>query len=173
VNDYDRDEESTSERLDRNWNELLQELRVSQTGVQILTGFLLTMPLQPRFADIDGFVRVIYVAATSLSILATILLIAPVSMHRLLFRKRLKESIVQAGDRLAKVGLAALALAVSAVVTLVFAIVFGDRTGQVAGGVSFALFLLAWVALPLWLRSGRSAAGDQASSEGEATADSG
>ena len=55
VDNYDRDDEEKSEQLDRNWNELLQELRVSQTGVQILTGFLLTMPLQPKFADLQGF----------------------------------------------------------------------------------------------------------------------
>ena len=149
VDNYDRDDEEKSERLDRNWNELLQELRVSQTGVQILTGFLLTMPLQPKFADLQSFTRGAYTAAVILCLLATVLLIAPVSMHRLLFRRRLKESIVLAGDKLAKAGLAILALAMTSVAALVFGIVFGDRAGQLAGGVSVALFLLAWVALPV------------------------
>lgn len=149
MDNYDRDDEEKSERLDRNWNELLQELRVSQTGVQILTGFLLTMPLQPKFADVQGFTRSAYTAAVVLCLFATLLLIAPVSIHRILFRRRLKESIVVAGDKLAKAGLGILALAMTSVAALVFGIVFGDRAGQVAGGVSVALFLLAWVALPL------------------------
>jgi len=149
LNNYDRDGELESTRLDRNWNELLQELRVTQTGVQILTGFLLTMPLQPKFDDLDGFTRNVYAVAVSLSLLATVLLIAPVSMHRLLFRRQLKESIVLTGDKLAKVGLGTLAMALTTVAVLVFGIVFGDRVGQVEGVVSLALFLVAWVALPL------------------------
>ena len=149
MDNYDRDDEVKSERLDRNWNELLQELRVSQTGVQILTAFLLTMPLQPKFDDLQGFTLGAYTAAVILCLLATVLLIAPVSMHRLLFRRRLKESIVLAGDKVAKAGLAILALAMTSVTALVFGIVFGDRAGQVAAGVIVVLFLVAWVALPL------------------------
>lgn len=149
MDNYERDDEEKFERLDRNWNELLQELRVSQTGVQILTGFLLTMPLQPKFADLQGFTRSVYTAAVVLCLFATMLLIAPVSIHRILFRHRLKESIVVAGDKLAKAGLAILALAMTSVAALVFGIVFGDRAGQVAGGVSVTLFLIAWLALPL------------------------
>ena len=149
MDNYDRDDEEKADRLDRNWNELLQELRVSQTGVQILTGFLLTMPLQPRFADLEGFSRGTYTAAVILCLLATVLLIAPVSMHRLLFRRRLKESIVLAGDTFAKAGLVVLAMAMTSVAALIFGIVFGDRAGQWAGLVSVALFLLAWLALPL------------------------
>lgn len=149
MDNYERVDEEKFERLDRNWNELLQELRVSQTGVQILTGFLLTMPLQPKFADLQGFTRSVYTAAVVLCLFATMLLIAPVSIHRILFRHRLKESIVVAGDKLAKAGLAILALAMTSVAALVFGIVFGDRAGQVAGVVSVTLFLIAWLALPL------------------------
>jgi len=149
MDDDDRDDETKSQQLDRNWDDLLQELRVSQTGVQILTGFLLTMPLQPKFAELDGFTRAVYAAAVILCLLATVLLIAPVTMHRLLFRKQFKESIVLAGDKLAKAGLGVLALAMTTVAALIFGIVFGDRAGVLAGLVSVVLFLLAWVALPL------------------------
>lgn len=149
MEDHDRDDEEKSEQLDRNWSELLQELRVSQTGVQILTGFLLTMPLQPKFGDLEGFTRNVYAAAVILCLLATVLLIAPVAMHRLLFRQQLKESIVLAGDKLAKAGLVVLATAMTSVAALVFGIVFGDRVGQLAGAVSVVLFLVAWLALPL------------------------
>lgn len=151
MDNYDRDDESKAVQLDRNWNELLQELRVSQTGVQILTGFLLTMPLQPKFADLQNFTRNAYTAAVVLCLLATVLLIAPVVMHRLLFRHRLKETVVLAGDKLAKAGVAILALAMTSVAALVFGIVFSDRAGQVAGVVSVALFLVVWLGLPLAL----------------------
>ena len=99
----------------RSWtatgNELLQELRVSQTGVQILTGFLLTLPLQTTFARLTTFERNTYVAAIAFSILATCLLIAPVAMHRILFRERRKGTLVDVGSSVAKAGLAMLALA--------------------------------------------------------------
>jgi hypothetical protein len=149
---YDRDEESEAERIDRNWDELLQELRVSQTGVQILTGFLLTLPLQPTFMRLGSFERGAYVVAITTSIVATCLLIAPVAMHRTLFRRRRKESLVKAGHRVAQLGLAFLAAAIVGVVALVFSIVFSEGVGLAAGGVAGLMFLGAWVALPLAIR---------------------
>jgi Family of unknown function (DUF6328) len=149
VDNYDRDDEEKSERLDRNWNELLQELRISQTGVQILTGFLLTMPLQPKFADLSVFTRNAYAAAVTLSLIATVLLIAPASLHRMLFRQNLKESIVVAADKLAKAGLSGLGAAMTAVAALIFGIAFGDSAGQAAGGLTLVMFLIFWVGLPL------------------------
>ena len=90
--DDDRDE-TEAERLDRNWSSLLQELRVTQTGVQLLTGFLLTLPFQPRFTGLDGIMRTVYLVTVACSLGATVLLVAPVSMHRVLFRRhRLKPS---------------------------------------------------------------------------------
>ena len=83
--DTDRDE-TEAQRLDRNWSGLLQELRVAQTGVQLLTGFLLTLPFQQRFTQLDGVMRTVYLVTVACSIGATVLLVAPVSMHRLLFR---------------------------------------------------------------------------------------
>src|SRR3712207_4786869 len=80
--------ETPAERSDRNWNGLLQELRVTQTGVQILTGFLLTLPFQERFEDLDGYQRTLYLVLVLLAILTTGLITAPVSLHRILFGKR-------------------------------------------------------------------------------------
>ena len=153
MDDYSRAEETDAERIDRNWNELLQELRVSQTGVQVLTGFLLTLPLQPRFAELSAFERNSYVTAISLSILATLLLIAPVSMHRILFQKRRKESLVSVGSGVAKAGLLTLALSSAAVVTFVFSLIFGERTASVVGSVTLALFAVGWLVLPLMMRA--------------------
>ena len=79
--------ETETERLDRNWASLLQELRVVQTGVQLLTGFLLTLPFQQRFGALNLTMRVTYLATVACSVSSTMLLVAPVGMHRLLFRR--------------------------------------------------------------------------------------
>ena len=81
-------DETRNERADRNWDELLQELRVMQTGTQILTGFLLAVAFQPRFEDMDELQRDLYVVLVGLAALATILALAPVGMHRATFGRR-------------------------------------------------------------------------------------
>jgi hypothetical protein len=93
---WDRRErgETELERLDRNWNSLLQELRVVQTGVQLLTGFLLTLPFQQRFDVLGEHMRVVYLATVGFSVGATVFLIAPVAMHRLLFRRHRLQVLV-------------------------------------------------------------------------------
>src|SRR3954467_14665897 len=102
-NQQERDETPT-ERLDRNWNDLLQELRVVQTGVQLLTGFLLTLPFQQRFASLNSTERGIYLADVSAAVCSTALLIAPVALHRLLFRQHARAEQVSIAHRLAMAG---------------------------------------------------------------------
>ena len=103
---WDRDRDETeAQRLDRNWSSLLQELRVAQTGVQLLTGFLLTLPFQQRFTQLDDVMRTAYLVTVACSIGATVLLIAPVSMHRLLFRRRRLKTVVSAAHSYAMVGM--------------------------------------------------------------------
>ncbi|WP_406833012.1 DUF6328 family protein [Pedococcus sp. KACC 23699] len=148
---YQREGESEAERLDRNWDELLQELRVTQTGVQILTGFLLTLPIQPAFGRISGFERTAYVVAISTSILATCLLITPVAMHRWLFRQQRKGTLVHVAHRVAVLGLAALAGAVVSVMAFTFSLVLGQPAGIVAATLGAVLFLAAWLVFPLGL----------------------
>lgn len=143
--------ESAEERADRNWAELLQELRVTQMGVQILTGFLLTLPFQQRFGELDDTQRTIYLCLVVLSVLATGLLVAPVSLHRLLFRKHLKMRLVTSADRLARVGLVVLALVVAGTVLLIFDVVVGPAAAVIAAVGALVLFALLWVALPLEL----------------------
>ncbi|KQU65195.1 DUF6328 family protein [Phycicoccus sp. Root101] len=149
---YQREGETKAQRLDRNWDELLQELRVTQTGVQILTGFLLTLPIQPAFRDITHFERSAYVVAISASILATCLLITPVAVHRWLFRQQRKETLVSIAHHVSVIGLATLAAAVVSVMALTFALVLGQRAGVVAALVGAVLFVAAWVVFPLGLR---------------------
>ena len=105
--------ESESERLTRNLNELLQELRVTQTGVQILTGFLLTLPFSQRFTTLDGTQKAAYLAILSGSVVATGLLIAPVAFHRILFRHGERPWLVRAANRAALTGLLFVAVSIN------------------------------------------------------------
>ena len=158
-------DESPAEKLDRNWNELLQELRVVQTGVQILTGFLLTLPFQQRFLELSDFQRGIFLAAVLFAASATGLLVAPVSSHRLLFRRHEKDVLVGASDRLAKAGITMLGLAVTTVILLVFDVVVGLRWALIAAaGIAF-FFLNAWLVLPLVLLARERSRGDAAPSK--------
>ncbi|WP_225753610.1 DUF6328 family protein [Actinotalea sp. Marseille-Q4924] len=141
--------ETATERLDRNWNEILQELRVTQTGIQILTGFLLTVPFSARFEDLDANHRTIYLGLVILAATTTALLVAPVSLHRQLFRRRAKSALVTAADRLMRVGLVFLALTVSGVVLLVFDVVVDLPFAIAAAGAILTLLVLAWFVLPI------------------------
>jgi len=142
-----RDETST-ERADRNWDELLQELRVTQTGLQILTGFLLTLPFQQRFAELDAGLRAVFLVALALAVTSTALVVAPVAWHRLLFRRHAKSELVSAANRLTKAGLATLALTIVTVVVVVFGFVAGPAAAIVAGGAALVFFLVQWVLMP-------------------------
>ena len=115
--DQGRDE-TPEERSDRNWNELLQELRVMQTGTQILTGFLLTLPFQSRFTELDDFQVGTYLVLVGLAVATTIVVVAPVSLHRLLFRQHRKPETVSIGDRATR-GAALAAAVVVALAVLV------------------------------------------------------
>jgi len=151
VKGHDERNETPAERLDRNWSELLQELRVTQTGIQILSGFLLTLPFQARFTELDPVLVAVFLTAVVLGTLATALIVAPVTAHRLLFRLHAKDLLVSSGDRMAKAGLSLLALAVVMVVALVFGFVLDLTAGLVAGGIALATFLVLWVGVPLLL----------------------
>lgn len=147
--------ETEVERLDRNWNSLLQELRVVQTGVQLLTGFLLTLPFQQRFDILSHPMRMVYLATVGCAVAATVLLIAPVAMHRMLFRRHLLQVVVPAAHRCALAGLALLGFAMSGMTVIIFAAVSGRSAGVVAGGCALLLFTVFWLILPLKLRGSR------------------
>ena len=145
-------DETPVQRLDRNWGDLLQELRVVQTGVQLLTGFLLTLPFQARFEKLTAFQSNTYLCTLVASVIATGLLIAPVSVHRLLFREHARKVMVTAAHRLALAGITFLGLAVVGVVLLIFEVVQNRTTGVVAAGLAAVLLLTLWTGLPLALR---------------------
>lgn len=146
--------ETPTERLDRNWVSLLQELRVTQTGVQLLTGFLLVLPFQPQFATLSYALRLVYLVTVVFSLAATILLIAPVGIHRLLFRRHRLRDLVTAAHHFAYAGLLLLGGALTGVAILIFGAVLGDDGAVIAGTVTGSAMLLGWVVFPLWLRRG-------------------
>jgi hypothetical protein len=150
--DADQRGESPLERLDRNWSDLLQELRVVQTGVQLLTGFLLTLPFQTRFEDLDQFEKDVYLATVGAAIASTGFLIAPVLIHRVLFRRHARKIMVTAAHRLALIGTVLLGCAVVGVVLLLFDVVGGRAMGISAAASTLGLLFLLWAALPWTMR---------------------
>ncbi|XAS67576.1 DUF6328 family protein [Micrococcaceae bacterium Sec5.7] len=149
--------ETREEQLDRNWGELLQELRVLQTGVQILAGFLLTLPFQQRFETLDDFQIGLYLANVVAATLTTAFILLPVSVHRRLFRQRLKETLVSSADSITKIALGGVAILSVGTAALVFDVTAGRVAGLTAGGVLLAVLLVLLVYVPLLLN--RRAAG--------------
>jgi hypothetical protein len=149
---YTRDGETVAQRLDRNYTELLQELRVAQAGVQILFAFLLTLAFTQRFGETDGFQRGVYVVTLLFAAGAAALLIAPVAFHRLVFRRRQKDDLVDAANRLALGGLAMLFVAMVGAVLLILDVVLGDFRAFLLTGLVAAWFVGLWLVLPLTQR---------------------
>lgn len=150
----DARDEGPLRRADRNMLELLQELRVAQTGVQILFAFLLTLSFTDRFGRIDEVQRWTYVATLLLSVLTAGLLVAPAAAHRVTFQHGLKRETVELGQRLFLVGLATLALTLTGAVLLVLDVAVGRGFAiPVAAGVGMVLVGL-WFVVPLPLLKG-------------------
>lgn len=133
--------ETPYEQQDRNWDDVLQELRVMQTGVQIIAGFLLTLPFQSRFADLDATALTIYLVLVVLAAGTTCLMLLPVSLHRQLFRLRQKDKVVVAGHRIIKAVLVLVGLLVTGTTTLIFYVVVGHFSAVVVA-VVFAVGLI-------------------------------
>lgn len=142
-------DESEEERADRNLGELLQELRVAGLGVQVLFGFLLSIPFSNKFSRLDSAQRDLYVTVLVLAAVATALLLGPVAFHRMLFRHGQKEWLVQAANNLAVAGLIVVGLAVSTAVALVLSYVAPGLPTVLITLMIFILFGGLWFAVPL------------------------
>ena len=150
--DYSRSGESEAERLDRNYGELLQELRVAQTGVQILFAFLLGIAFQTRFTTISSYQRALYLETMVVAAVSAILLIAPVAVHRQLFRRHKKEELVVITSRLAATGLVFLALAILSAVLLVLSVAANLAVAIVFVAVLAVVLVSLWYVLPREVR---------------------
>jgi Family of unknown function (DUF6328) len=148
----DRPGETETERADRNLAELLQELRVAGIGVQVIFGFLLSLPFYMRFTTLGHTQRVLYLVAVMLAAVSTALLLGPVAYHRLVFRRRLKESLVRAANAMAICGLATVALTICTVVVLVVSAVEQGLPALLMGVFVVCVFAGLWFVLPLTRR---------------------
>ena len=155
-NDPARDE-TPAQRIDRNYGEILQEMRVAQTGVQLLLAFLLTLAFTPKFGTLNTFQLDVYVLSLVLGATSTALLIAPAPFHRLVFRRRLKSQLVRASSHLLLAGLVLLKLALAAALLLILDVVLGRWQAVWITAAIVAWFSFWWYLVPLRYRLTRRA----------------
>lgn len=153
VSSADADRGENDDRINRNLDQLLEELRVVLPGIQVLLAFLLTVPFATRFGRVDAFDRHVFLLALLLAAASSVLLMAPSMHHRLLFRRGQKAFLVELGSRLAIAGLTLLALAVTTALLVVVDVVAGRTTAWIVFAGSLALYGLTWYVVPLRRRS--------------------
>jgi uncharacterized membrane protein len=144
--------ESTKERLDRELIELLNELRVVLTGVQVMFAFLLTLPFTDRFSDLVPTQRLMFSVAFTVTATASVLLMAPTAYHRIRFRQQDKERMLRWANRFAIAGVVLLAVAIGTIVLLVIDVLYALPTASAIAGALTALIAWTWFALPLYRR---------------------
>jgi hypothetical protein len=152
VDPADGRNETLNERMDRNWNEILQELRVTQTGTQIFTGFLLTIAFQQRFSELTTFQVRVYLILVVAAVLTTALGLAPVNLHRGLFRKGAKMTIVQTAHIIMRITLVGVAIMLIGTVLLIFDLVIDRSAALIAAGATLLVVIIIAV-LPAVVRS--------------------
>ncbi|WNZ06853.1 DUF6328 family protein [Streptomyces sp. 11x1] len=152
-------DETEDERADRRWTDLIQEVRVAQTGVQILFGFLLTVVFTSRYEDLPQTDKTIYIVTVVLGAATTGALVGPVSFHRMVAGRRIKPAAVEWASRLTVVGLVLLLVTMTAALLLVLRVATHDEYVPWLVGCVVLWYLLCWVALPAWIR--RRYAGDE------------
>ena len=145
-------EESDQDRLKRNFNELLQELRVAQAGIQILFGFLLSIVFTDRYQSVDQYVRTTHLITILFAAAAVALLTAPAAWHRVLFRRGRREDIIEVAHRFMLAGLACLAVAMTGTVLLLGEVIIGGWIAVGFGVVAGLGFTALWFLFPLWER---------------------
>jgi hypothetical protein len=149
---YVRTGEDEGVRLDRHWNELLQELRLAQTGTQILFAFLLSIAFTNRFQAADRFTHVIFACTLVTSALAMGLFLAPVSFHRIVFQKQLRDRMIPIAGQMAIAGLVLLLVAICGGVLLALDVVVSRQIALTIVGLVLVWFITFWYVLPTWIR---------------------
>lgn len=141
-------DETPIERLDRNWNDILQELRSVQTGTQIITGFLLATAFQPTFHDLDRYQLWFYIVLVALACGATLLGLGPVILHRRLFGRSLKARTVRTGGRLLIMNLVVVSLLAAGVAGFILDVALGRVAGVIGLVVALAAVGVLWAIVP-------------------------
>jgi hypothetical protein len=147
--DQNERNETYRERLDRNTAELVQELRVAGTGIQVLLAFLLVAPFNQRFKSLTAFERGDYFVTLICIATAAVLLIAPSVHHRLMFRQGEKGYLVKMGTRLTIIASAFMAVGLAGIIVLITHMMFGSAAAIAAGAVAAALLGVVWFVVPL------------------------
>lgn len=140
--------ETPGERLDRKWNDILQELRVVMTGTQLITGFLLAVAFQPKFAELERDEVLLYLVLVVLATTATMLGLAPVILHRQLSGQKQKERVVRIANGLLLSLLVVVSLVSAGVAMLIFDVAVNQTAGYAAGAVALVLLLVFWIVVP-------------------------
>lgn len=135
--------------INRNWTELVQELRAIQIGVQVLIGFLLALPYTDRFATLDHVAKAAYVAVLCLAVAATAAVLAPIAYHRILFRRALRPWLVETANTIARAGLVLAALSMCGVVFLAIDLAVGTAAGLAASLVAVVGYVVLWLVVPI------------------------
>jgi len=146
--------ETEDQRLARNVNELLQELRVAQAGVQFLFGFLLAVTFTAQYERASGYQQVVHLVAVLFATVSVALLAAPAAWHRVLFRQGQRKRIVEVANELVVAGMVCLAIAMTATVLLLTDVVIGGWGAVVIGVLTAVLFGTLWFVMPAWIRRG-------------------
>jgi Family of unknown function (DUF6328) len=141
-------EETDAERVDRNLQEMLGELRVALPGVQVLFAFLLVVPFNQRFMQVTDFQKTTYFVTLLFTTASTVCLIAPTAHHRLEFRRQHKQDIVETGNRIVILGLAFLAIAMTGAVLTITDFLYGSTTTIVTSAAIGIAFAVLWYAVP-------------------------
>lgn len=149
--DDDRDE-SPEERLDRNWDELLQELRITQTGLQLLSGFLLTLAFTQVFPGLDHAQKRLYLGLVVLAGVAVGVNMTPIMLHRRVFREHVKDRVVSVGHVMIQIVMGAVALLIVGMGTLIFSVVVNWTAGLIAGAFLAVALAILLVFLPVRLQ---------------------
>jgi len=144
---YDRDE-SESQKLDRNWGELLQELRITQTGLQLLSGFLLTLPFTQVFPSLDDRQKGLYLALVLIAGVAVGVNMTPIMLHRRVFRERRKDRVVTLGHQMIQVVMGAVALLIIGMSLLIFSVVTTWTVGVVVAALLAIVLVVLLVVVP-------------------------
>jgi hypothetical protein len=137
------------ETINRNWTELVQELRSTQTGVQVLTGFLLAVPFTDKFDALDNVEKTAYLVVLSGAVGATMAVLAPIAYHRILFRRGRRPWLVETANKIARAGLVLAALTMCGVVFLAFDLTISRGAGIAASLIALLAYVLLWVVVPL------------------------
>ncbi|HCB05381.1 MAG TPA: DUF6328 family protein [Nocardioides sp.] len=142
-------DEPSEQTINRNWTELVQELRAIQVGVQVLVGFLLALPFTDKFDTLDDVEKAAYLVVLSIAVTASAAVLAPIAYHRILFRRGLRPWLVDTANAIARTGLVLAALATCGVVFLAFDLAAGLTAGVVASAVALAAYAALWLVVPL------------------------